>query len=327
MTEEHDDSPSEDAHRQPSAWYRANGRSGLHMSAIGISLQRYYGHDESTTVMRSLLDGAISMGINHIDTAPQYGPPYGAAEENFGRLLPKLSRQREELVIATQAGLGTQPGPFAGFASRKRVVASLEASLRRMGLEYVDVFYVHRHDPFTPLEETMGALDWVVRQGKALYVGLSGYAPALLQKGASMLNSMGTPLTTCKVSYSMRNRWPEYGLFDVLEESGFGCVTEGTLDLETDPLAGSSESVDEALQLEFEASHRHLARIAEARGQTPAQCAISWTLRRSCMTSVLTHPSSMPDLVEYAAALKNTEFTDAELSAIAECFTSPEELY
>ncbi|MFI1966525.1 aldo/keto reductase [Streptomyces pathocidini] len=303
--------------------YRSHGRSGLHTSALGMSLRRCFGNDQSVAAMRSLLTCAVDSGITHFDTAPDYGPPYGAAEENLGLLVSRLSCQRDELVISTRAGLGTLPGPFAGFSSRKRLLSSLDASLRRTGLDYIDVFYAHRHDPFTPLEETMGALDSAVRQGKALYVGLSGYAPALVRKGAAILRRLGTPLVTCKLSYSMRNRWPEHGLLDVLEAEGIGCVAEEPLELDVDP-ASVGPGLDEFLRDEIEAARRRLAAVATARGQTPAQCAISWILRNECMASVLTNPAGPSDLAEYQLAVENLDFTDAELAAIEACFPDPD---
>jgi L-glyceraldehyde 3-phosphate reductase len=205
--------------------YRRSGRSGLRLPAVSLGLWHNFGHDRPLDTQRAILRRAFDLGITHFDLANNYGPPYGSAEENFGRLLAADFRPyRDELVVSTKAGYDMWPGPYGEWGSRKYLLASLDQSLRRMGLEYVDIFYSHRFDPETPIEETMGALDAAVRAGKALYVGISSYSPAKTAEAAEILRALGTPLLIHQPSYSMLNRWIERGLLDVLEQEGVGCI-------------------------------------------------------------------------------------------------------
>jgi L-glyceraldehyde 3-phosphate reductase len=205
--------------------YRRCGASGLLLPAISLGLWQNFGHDRPLDTSRGIVRRAFDLGITHFDLANNYGPPYGSAEENFGRLLKQdLRPYRDELVISTKAGYDMWPGPYGDHGSRKYLLGSLDQSLQRMGLDYVDIFYSHRFDPETPLEETMGALDTAVRQGKALYVGISSYSPAKTQAAAAILRGLGTPLLIHQPSYSMLNRWIEAGLLDVLGELGVGCI-------------------------------------------------------------------------------------------------------
>src|SRR5450631_2120682 len=205
--------------------YRRSGRSGLHLPAISLGLWQNFGHDRTIDRQRAVIHRAFDLGITHFDLANNYGPPYGSAEENFGRILATdLSSYRDELVISSKAGYDMWAGPYGNWGSRKYLTASLDQSLARMGLDYVDIFYSHRSDPDTPLEETMGALDSIVRQGKALYVGISSYSPARTREAAAILRRLGTPLLIHQPSYSMLNRWIEGGLLDVLGEEGVGCI-------------------------------------------------------------------------------------------------------
>ncbi|MFF4740955.1 aldo/keto reductase [Streptomyces sp. NPDC001262] len=296
---------------------RASGGSGLYMSSIGVSLEGQFGYDQAFQKMHNLLATAVQNGVTHFDLSPHYGPPYGAAEENFGQLARTLPCHREELVVSTRSGLGTQPGPLVGFGSRKRLLSSLNATLRRTGLEYVDVFYAHRHDPLTPIEETASALDAAVRQGKALYAGLSGYSPAIASKVSDLLRDLGTPVAAYRVTYSMLNRWPEYGLLPLLEQEGFGCVVEGALDFKR----SSSTHLSEAELGRFWGC---LSNVAAHRGQSSTQCALSWVLRRPVVTSALTTPSSSRELLKYCAAAGQTRFTDSDISAIDRCIPDQE---
>src|SRR5438046_566679 len=213
------------ADRYDSMTYRRSGRSGLQLPALTLGLWQNFGHDVDFEMCRAIIRRAFDLGVTHFDLANNYGPPYGSAEENFGRLLREdLGRYRDELVVSTKAGYARWPGPYGEWGSRKYLVASLDQSLARMGLDYVDIFYSHRFDPDTPLEETMGALDSAVRQGKALYVGISSYSPEKTREAAEILAALGTPLLIHQPSYSMLNRWIEGGLLDVLEEEGIGCI-------------------------------------------------------------------------------------------------------
>ena len=309
--------------------YRRVGRSGLHLPAVSLGLWQNFGDESPLKVQRAILRRAFDLGVTHFDLANNYGPPAGAAEINFGRLLREDFRPyRDELIISTKAGYGMWAGPYGDWGSRKYLLASLDQSLARMGLEYVDIFYSHRFDPNTPLEETMGALDAAVRSGKALYAGISSYSPQQSQEAYAILKSMGTPLLIHQPSYSMINRWIEGGLLDTLGDLGVGCIAfsplaQGVLTskyLGGIP-AGSRASRNESLTSD-QLSDRTLAHvralneIAASRGQTLAQMAISWVLRDARMTSALIGASSVAQLEENLAAAQQTVFTEDEIAAI-----------
>ena len=309
--------------------YRRVGRSGLQLPAVSLGLWQNFGDESPLDVQRAILRRAFDLGVTHFDLANNYGPPAGAAEINFGRLLREDFRPyRDELVISTKAGYGMWPGPYGEWGSRKYLLASLDQSLSRMGLEYVDIFYSHRFDPDTPLEETMGALDAAVRSGKALYAGISSYSPERTQEAYTILKSLGTPLLIHQPSYSMINRWVEGGLLDVLGELGVGCIAfsplaQGVLTskyLNGIP-AGSRASRNESLTSDHlsertVAHARALNEIAASRGQSLAQMAISWVLRDARMTSALVGASSVAQLEENLAAAAKTTFTDEQIAAI-----------
>jgi L-glyceraldehyde 3-phosphate reductase len=309
--------------------YRRCGRSGLLLPEVSLGLWQNFGDESPLDTQRAILRRAFDLGVTHFDLANNYGPPYGSAEINFGRLLREDFRPyRDELVISTKAGYDMWPGPYGQWGSRKYLLASLDQSLARMGLEYVDIFYSHRFDPDTPLEETMGALDAAVRSGKALYAGISSYSPERTRDAASILRILGTPLLIHQPSYSMLNRWIEGGLLDVLEAEGAGCIAFSPLAqglLTTKYLdgvpAGSRASRNGSLsqdQLsEKTLAHvRSLNAIAADRGQSLAQMAISWTLRDSRVTSALIGASSVGQLEENLAAAAKTTFTADEIAAI-----------
>jgi L-glyceraldehyde 3-phosphate reductase len=309
--------------------YRHVGRSGLQLPAVSLGLWQNFGDDMPLSTQRSILRRAFDLGVTHFDLANNYGPPYGEAEINFGRLLREDFRPyRDELVISTKAGYDMWPGPYGEWGSRKYLLASLDQSLKRMGLEYVDIFYSHRFDPNTPLDETMGALDTAVRSGKALYAGISSYSPDRTQEAYVILKSLGTPLLIHQPSYSMVNRWIEGGLLEALGELGVGCIAfsplaQGVLTtryLDGVP-AGSRASRNGSLssdQLsERTLTHvRQLNEIAASRGQSLAQMAISWVLRDDRMTSALIGASSVAQLEENLAAAAKLSFTDQEIEAI-----------
>jgi L-glyceraldehyde 3-phosphate reductase len=309
--------------------YNRCGRSGLDLPAVSLGLWHNFGGDRPRKTSRAIVRHAFDRGITHFDLANNYGPPYGSAEETFGRLLASdLEPYRDELVISTKAGYDMWPGPYGEWGSRKYLLASLDQSLRRMGLEYVDIFYSHRLDPDTPLEETMGALDTAVRQGKALYVGISSYPPAETSEAAAILRGLGTPLLIHQPSYSMLNRWIENGLLDVLGEQGVGCICFSPLaqGMLTDKYLngipeGSRASqhtslspdllTDEAL-----AKIRALDEIARGRGQSLAQMAVAWVLRDRRVTSALIGASSVEQLEDTLVALDRLDFTQDELDEI-----------
>ncbi|HEY8372558.1 MAG TPA: L-glyceraldehyde 3-phosphate reductase [Pseudonocardiaceae bacterium] len=309
--------------------YRRCGRSGLKLPAVSLGLWHNFGADRPYEVGRQIVRRAFDLGITHFDLANNYGPPYGSAEENFGRMLAQdLRPYRDELVISTKAGYDMWPGPYGEWGSRKYLLASLDQSLRRMGLDYVDIFYSHRFDPETPLEETMGALVSAVQQGKALYVGISSYSPAKTREAAEILRSAGVPLLIHQPSYSMLNRWIEEELLDTLGELGVGCIAFSPLaqGLLTDRYLdgipeGSRASRNSSLRPEH-LSPENLARvralneIAASRGQTLAQLALSWVLRDERVTSVLIGASSVAQLEQNVAALDGPPLTDAELTEI-----------
>jgi L-glyceraldehyde 3-phosphate reductase len=312
--------------------YRRTGTSGLHLPAISLGLWHNFGDDRPLQTQREILRRAFDLGITHIDLANNYGPPYGSAEENFGTILATdLAGQRDELVLSTKAGYDMWPGPYGEWGSRKYLLASLDQSLARMGVDYVDIFYSHRFDPNTPLEETMGALDTAVRQGKALYVGISSYSSAKTRDAAAILHQLGTPLLIHQPSYSLLNRWIEKdGLLNALEEVGAGCIVFSPLaqGLLTDRyLAGipegsraarpSAGSFDPQLISEDNlAKVRALDAIAEARGQSLAQLALAWTLRDPRVTSTLIGASSVTQLETNVAALDRLELSADELAEI-----------
>ncbi|MDQ6719486.1 MAG: L-glyceraldehyde 3-phosphate reductase [Candidatus Dormibacteraeota bacterium] len=309
--------------------YRRSGRSGLKLPALSLGLWQNFGGDRPIEGQRTIIRRAFDLGITHFDLANNYGPPPGSAEENFGRILAAdLSRHRDELVISTKAGYLMWPGPYGEWGSRKYVLASLDQSLRRMGLDYVDIFYSHRVDPETPLDETMGALDTAVRQGKALYAGISSYSAQRTKEAASILRRLGTPLLIHQPSYSMFNRWIEPELLDVLSEEGIGCIVFSPLaqGLLTDRyLAGvpggarASQPGSFSTELLTEdnlSKVRALNLIAGKRGQTLAQMALAWTLRDPRVTSALAGASSVTQLEQNVAALDNLDFSAAELAEI-----------
>ena len=309
--------------------YRRVGRSGLELPAITLGLWQNFGGDRPLETQRAIVRRAFDLGITHFDLANNYGPPYGSAEENFGRILATdLRGYRDELVISTKAGYDMWPGPYGDRGSRKYLIASLDQSLRRMGLPYVDIFYSHRADPDTPLEETMGALDTAVRQGKALYAGISSYSPERTRQAAEILRGLGTPLLIHQPSYSMLNRWIEDGLLEVLGEEGVGCIVFSPLaqGLLTDRyLGGVPEGSrasrpgtidDDQLNQETLAKVRALHQLAGRRGQSLAQMAVAWTLRDPRVTSALLGASSVAQLEDNVAALGNLDFDDQELAEI-----------
>jgi L-glyceraldehyde 3-phosphate reductase len=309
--------------------YNRCGRSGLQLPAISLGLWQNFGHDRPLDASRAILRRAFDLGISHFDVANNYGPPYGSAEENFGRLLQQDFRPyRDELVISSKAGYDMWPGPYGDWGSRKYLLASLDQSLQRMGLDYVDIYYSHRFDPETPLEETMGALDSAVRQGKALYVGISSYSAEKTYEAAAILRELGTPLLIHQPSYSLLNRWIEPDLLDALGELGVGCIVfsplaQGMLtDKYLDGIpAGSRASRDDSLSPrmlteEALAKIRALSEIAGRRGQSLAQLALAWTLRDPRVTSALVGASSVAQLEANIAALDNLEFSAEELAEI-----------
>jgi L-glyceraldehyde 3-phosphate reductase len=317
--------------RYDSMTYRRTGRSGLDLPAISLGLWHNFGDDVPFDRQRDILRRAFDLGITHFDLANNYGPPYGAAETNFGRHLADDFRPyRDELVISSKAGYDMWPGPYGqGGGGRKYVLASLDQSLRRMGLEYVDIFYSHRPDPTTPLEETMGALDTAVRSGRALYAGVSSYSPQDTAKAAAILADLGTPLLIHQPSYSMLNRWVETeGLLDTLEDVGAGCIAfsplaQGMLtDKYLDGIPeGSRASQDKSLSSDLLTDEalghvRALNDIARERGQSLAQMALAWALRDSRVTSVLVGASSTRQLEQNVGALQNLDFEDTELARI-----------
>ncbi len=309
--------------------FRRTGRSGLMLPAMSLGLWQNFGGDRPLETQRAIIRRAFDLGITHFDLANNYGPPYGSAEENFGRILKTdLAGRRDQLVISTKAGYDMWPGPYGIWGSRKYLLASLDQSLRRMGLEYVDIFYSHRVDPQTPLEETMGALDTAVRQGKALYAGISSYSAQRTKEASAILRRMGTPLLIHQPSYSMLNRWIEPDLLNVLGEEGIGCIVFSPLaqGLLTDRYLngvppGSRASQSGSLSKEMLTSEtiekvRALNQIAQRRGQTLAQMALAWTLRDERVTSALVGASSVAQLEQNVGTLDKLEFSKDELTDI-----------
>src|SRR5579871_2455291 len=315
--------------RYDSMQYRRSGRSGLQLPAISLGLWHNFGADRPLETPRAILRRAFDLGVTHFDLANNYGPPYGSAEETFGRIMhDDLRPYRDELVLSTKAGYDMWPGPYGEWGSRKYLLASLDQSLKRMGVEYVDIFYSHRFDPDTPLEETMGALDTAVRSGRALYAGISSYSPEKTREAFEILEALGTPLLIHQPSYSLLNRWIEPELLDTLGGLGVGCIgfsplAQGML---TDkylngipPGSRASENTSlspDLLTDETLTKIRNLNELASRRGQSLAQMALAWTLRDPRMTSTLIGASSVAQLEDSLGALANLDFSDEELAAI-----------
>ena len=323
--------------------YRRCGRSGIDLPAVSLGLWQNFGDDRPLTTQRAILRRAFDLGVTHFDLANNYGgvapaetlqqgdyrPPYGSAEINFGRLMKEDFRPyRDELIISTKAGYDMWPGPYGDHGSRKYLLASLDQSLARMGLDYVDIFYSHRFDPDTPMEETMGALHTAVQSGRALYAGISSYSAARTAEAATIMRGLGTPLLIHQPSYSMLNRWIEQGLLDVLEREGMGCIAFSPLAqgvLTGKYLAGVPEGsratqrgslTSDQLSEETLRHVQALAEVARGRGQTLAQLAISWVLRDKRVTSALLGASSVTQLEENLAATAKTEFSAEEIAEI-----------
>jgi L-glyceraldehyde 3-phosphate reductase len=310
--------------------YRRSGRSGLQLPPISLGLWQNFGSDRPLETGRGILRRAFDRGVTHFDLANNYGPPYGSAEENFGVLMEKDFRPyRDELIVSTKAGYDMWPGPYGDWGSRKYLLASLDQSLGRMGLDYVDIFYSHRADPETPLEETMGALHTAVQQGKALYAGISSYSPQRTEEAARILSDLGTPLTIHQPSYSLLNRWIEPELLDVLDAEGVGCIvfsplaqgmlTDKYLDGVPEGSRASQRdgSFDSGMLTEENVERlRALNEVAQARGQSLAQLALAWTLRDPRITSTLIGASSVEQLDQNLGALDRLELDDSELAEI-----------
>jgi L-glyceraldehyde 3-phosphate reductase len=309
--------------------YRRCGRSGLKLPVVSLGFWHNFGDDKPLATQRAIMHRAFDLGITHFDLANNYGPPYGSAEINAGRILAEdFADLRDELVISSKAGWDMWPGPYGDLGSRKYILASLDQSLDRLGLEYVDIFYHHHPDEETPLEESMGALATAVSSGKALYVGISSYSPSRTREAAAILREMGVPLLIHQPSYSMFNRWIEGGLLDALEEVGAGAITfsplaQGVLTdrylngIPADSRAAQHKSLfGDHLSDENIDRVRALSAIATERGQTMAQLAVAWTLRDPRVTSTLLGASSVKQLEDTAAAVNNLSFTDEELARI-----------
>ncbi len=316
--------------------YNRVGRSGLKLPAISLGWWYNFGGRDVLENSRAMARRAFDLGVTHFDLANNYGPPPGSAETNFGTLFKQdFQPYRDELIVSTKAGYDMWPGPYGEWGSRKYLLASLDQSLKRMGLDYVDIFYSHRPDPDTPLEETMGALDSAVRQGKALYVGISNYNPDQTRRAAQILRGLGTPCLIHQPAYNMFNRWVEDGLLDVLAEEGIGCIAfsplaQGQLTaryLDGIP-AGARATKTERVWLTADTVQKNLPRakklneLAKQRGQSLAQMAIAWVLRKPVVTSALIGASSVQQLEDNLAALNNLKFSEEELSKIEEILKS-----
>jgi L-glyceraldehyde 3-phosphate reductase len=320
--------PSEERYERMK--YRRCGKSGIDLPLISLGLWHNFGHTDDFMLQREVLRAAFDMGITHFDLANNYGPPYGAAEENFGRILKKdFLPYRDELILSSKAGWDMWPGPYGNFGSRKYLIASLDRSLKSMGLEYVDIFYHHRPDPKTPLEETMGALDHLVRQGKALYVGISQYSAEDTAKASRILKDMGTPCLIHQPRYNMLDRWVEDGLLDVLESEGIGAIAFSPLEqgvLTDKYLKGfpeDSRAVKDGRYLKKDAitpsllqKVKDLNAIADRRGQTLAQMAIAWLLKDHRISTVLIGVSKVAQLKDNVDSLGNLDFSKEELKNI-----------
>ncbi len=309
--------------------YARCGRSGLKLPRISLGLWQNFGGTTPYENARDMVLKSFDAGITHFDLANNYGPPYGSAEENFGRILAAdLAGHRDELIVSTKAGYDMWPGPYGEWGSRKYLLASLDQSLKRMDLEYVDIFYSHRYDPETPLEETMAALETAVRSGRALYVGISSYGPNTTREAAARLRELGTPCLIHQPSYSMLNRWVEQGLLELLEHEGIGCIAfsplaQGLLTtkylngIPTSSRASRDGSFRKAMLSERNLDQvRALNEIARQRGQTLAQMALAWVLRQPAITSALIGASGWPQIKECLGALDNLKFSAAELQRI-----------
>lgn len=310
--------------------YNRCGRSGLKLPAISLGLWHNFGGLDVFENCRAMLRRAFDLGITHFDLANNYGPPYGSAEETFGQVFRKdLAPYRDQLVISSKAGWDMWPGPYGDFGSRKYLVASLDQSLKRMGLEYVDIFYHHRPDPETPLEETMGALDYIVRSGRALYAGISMYPDDMTRQAANILKNLGTPCLIHQPNYSLFDRWIEGGLLDVLTQEGIGCIVFSPLDqglltdrylkgIPTDSRAGKPDTYlsREDVSDDKLAKVRLLNEMAHKRGQTMAQMALAWVLRQPAVTSALVGASRVSQVEDSVATLSKLEFSPEELNAI-----------
>jgi L-glyceraldehyde 3-phosphate reductase len=317
------------ADRYTSMTYRRCGRSGLLLPALSLGLWQNFGEGRPLDGQRAILRRAFDLGITHFDLANNYGPPYGSAESNFGRILSTDFRGlRDELVISTKAGWDMWPGPYGDLGSRKYLLASLDQSLQRLGVDYVDIFYHHHFDPSTPLEESLGALHTAVEHGKALYVGISSYSDQRTSEAVAILRGLGTPLLIHQPSYSMLNRWIEHGLLDVLGAEGVGCIAfsplaQGLLTdryingIPEDSRARQDATLKQDMLSEANLAHvRALTGIAERRGQKLAQMALAWALRDSRVTSVLVGASSVTQLEQNVAALDHLDFSAGELDEI-----------
>tara|TARA_R110002073_G_scaffold40547_6_gene115368 strand:+ start:20330 stop:21322 length:993 start_codon:yes stop_codon:yes gene_type:complete len=311
--------------------YRRCGKSGLLLPLISLGLWHNFGHEDNIKNSEQILKTAFDNGITHFDLANNYGPPPGSAEENFGKILNRyFSAYRDELIISTKAGYSMWPGPYGEWGSKKYLVASLDQSLKRMGLEYVDIFYSHRPDPNTPIEETMSALDLIVKQGKALYVGISSYSAEDTLKASKILKNLGTPCLIHQPRYNMMDRWVENGLMDVLNKEGIGCIPFSPLEqgiltskylkgIPKDSRAGKSTGFLQPDQITNEKIKKAtlLNNIAENRNQSLAQMAIAWLLKDQRVTSVLVGVSNEIQLIDNLGALNNLYFSEAELEQIA----------
>ena len=322
--------PMPASNRYDTMQYQRCGRSGLRLPAISLGFWHNFGGVDAWENGRAIARRAFDLGITHFDLANNYGPPYGSAETSLGRILKEdLAPYRDELIISSKAGWDMWPGPYGDCGSRKYLVASLDQSLKRMGLDYVDIFYHHRPDPATPLEETMGALDFIVRSGRALYVGISSYGPEETRQAASILRSLGTPCLIHQPSYSLMDRWIEEGLLETLEDEGMGCIVFSPLcqGLLTDKyLHGIPEGsrVTKAhsgfkagdLKPELLDQIRRLDEVARERGQKLSQMALAWVLRQGAVTSAIIGASRPGHVEDAVAALDNRTFSEAELAAI-----------
>lgn len=310
--------------------YRRCGKSGIKLPLLSLGLWHNFGDNDDFETARNILRTAFDNGITHFDLANNYGPPYGSAEKNFGKIFQEdFKRYRDELIISTKAGWDMWPGPYGNFGSRKYLIASLDQSLERMGLDYVDIFYHHRPDPETPLEETMGALDQIVRQGKALYVGISQYNAEDTAKAAKILKSLGTPFLIHQPRYNMMDRWVEDGLLETLEDHGLGSIVFSPLEQGIltnkylDGIPEGSRAATEGSYLDksqitddLVKQLRKLNEIAESRGQSLAQMAVAWLLKDTRVTSVLVGVSKVSQLEDNIEAIKNISFSEEELKQI-----------
>ena len=310
--------------------YNRCGKSGLKLPAVSLGLWHNWGGVDTYENAKAMTHRAFDLGITHFDLANNYGPPAGSAESNFGKILSEgLGAYRDEMIISSKAGYDMWPGPYGEWGSRKYLIASCDQSLKRMGLDYVDIFYSHRFDPDTPLEETMGALDSIVRTGKALYVGISSYDAENTKKAAAILKDLGTPCLIHQPCYSMMDRWVEDGLLDAVEEEGMGCISFSSLaqglltakylnGIPEDSRAAKSTGALDASRIDEDTLKKikALNEMAEARGQKLSQMAIAWVLRQPAMTSVILGASKVSHVEDAVASLAKLEFTEQELQKI-----------